>query len=110
MAERSMNPDAGESREKILEIKDLCMEFPSGRKQTVKALNHVTFDIYKGENFGLVGDSGCGKTTLGRTVIRLYDPTSGDILFNCKSISGIALQNKCSASVVFYKSLKDFCF
>ncbi|MCI8888317.1 MAG: ATP-binding cassette domain-containing protein [Hungatella sp.] len=64
------------------------MDFSSGRKQTVKALNHVTFDIYKGENFGLVGESGCGKTTLGRTVIRLYDPTSGEILFNGKNISG----------------------
>ena len=77
----------GEKREKILEIKDLCMEFQDG-KQTVKAVNHVSFDIYKGENFGLVGESGCGKTTLGRTLIRLYDPTSGEILFNGKSISG----------------------
>lgn len=76
-----------EKREKILEIKDLCMEFQDG-KQTVKAVNHVSFDIYKGENFGLVGESGCGKTTLGRTLIRLYDPTSGEILFNGKSISG----------------------
>jgi len=59
-----------------------------GKKQTVKAINHVTFDIYKGENFGLVGESGCGKTTLGRTLIRLYDPTSGEILFNGKNISG----------------------
>ena len=74
-------------REKILEIKDLCMEFQDG-KQTVKAVNHVSFDVYKGENFGLVGESGCGKTTLGRTLIRLYDPTSGEILFNGKSISG----------------------
>lgn len=82
------NRQARDRGEKILEIKDLCMEFPSRRKQTVKALNHVTFDIYKGENFGLVGESGCGKTTLGRTVIRLYNPTSGDILFNGKSISG----------------------
>ena len=65
-----------EKREKILEIKDLCMEFQDG-KQTVKAVNHVSFDVYKGENFGLVGESGCGKTTLGRTLIRLYDPTSG---------------------------------
>ena len=77
----------GEKREKILEIKDLCMEFQDG-KQTVKAVNHVSFDIYKGENFGLVGESGCGKTTLGRTLIRLYDPTSGEILFNGKNISG----------------------
>ena len=52
------NRQTGMREEKILEIKDLCMEFPSGRKQTVKALNHVTFDIYKGENFGLVGESG----------------------------------------------------
>ncbi len=77
----------GEKREKILEIKDLCMQFQDG-KQTVKAVNHVSFDIYKGENFGLVGESGCGKTTLGRTLIRLYDPTSGEILFNGKNISG----------------------
>lgn len=76
-----------EKRKKILEIKDLCMEFQDG-KQTVKAVNHVSFDVYKGENFGLVGESGCGKTTLGRTLIRLYDPTSGEILFNGKNISG----------------------
>ena len=76
-----------EKREKILEIKDLCMEFQDG-KQTVKAVNHVSFDVYKGENFGLVGESGCGKTTLGRTLIRLYDPTSGEILFNGKNIYG----------------------
>ena len=76
-----------EKREKILEIKDLCMEFQDG-KQTVKAVNHFSFDVYKGENFGLVGESGCGKTTLGRTLIRLYDPTSGEILFNGKNISG----------------------
>ena len=83
-----MEQNAQKEREKILEIKNLCMEFPAGKKKTVKALNNVTFDIYKGENFGLVGESGCGKTTLGRTLIRLYDPTSGEILFNGKNISG----------------------
>ena len=62
-------------KEKILEIKNLNMEFRTGKHQTLKALNNVSFDIYKGENFGLVGESGCGKTTLGRTLIRLYDPT-----------------------------------
>ena len=83
-----MEQNAQKEREKILEIKNLCMEFPAGKKKTVKALNNVTFDIYKGENFGLVGESGCGKPTLGRTLIRLYNPTSGEILFNGKNISG----------------------
>lgn len=83
-----MEQNAQKEREKILEIKNLCMEFPAGKKKAVKALNNVTFDIYKGENFGLVGESGCGKTTLGRTLIRLYNPTSGEILFNGKNISG----------------------
>ena len=75
-------------KEKILEIKNLNMEFRTGKHQTLKALNNVSFDIYKGENFGLVGESGCGKTTLGRTLIRLYDPTSGELIFNGKKISG----------------------
>ena len=83
-----MEQNAQKERAKILEIKNLCMEFWAVKKKTVKALNNVTFDIYKGENFGLVGESGCGKTTLGRTLIRLYDPTSGEILFNGKNISG----------------------
>ena len=75
-------------KEKLLEIKNLTVEFPVGKRQTLKALNNISFDIFKGENFGLVGESGCGKTTLGRTLIRLYDPTSGEILFNGKKISG----------------------
>ena len=50
-----MEQNAQKEREKIIEIKNLCMEFPAGKKKTVKALNNVTFDIYKGENFGLVG-------------------------------------------------------
>ena len=75
-------------RDKILEIKNLCMEFPVSHHEKLKALNNISFDIYRGENFGLVGESGCGKTTLGRTIIRLYDPTAGEILFNGKRISG----------------------
>ena len=76
---------------KLLEIRDLKKHFSvkkSGfnKKQTVKAVDGVTLDIYKGETLGLVGESGCGKTTLGRTIIRLHEPTSGSIVYDGKTI------------------------
>ena len=76
---------------KLLEIKDLKKHFAVknsgfGKKQTVKAVDGVTLDIYKGETLGLVGESGCGKTTTGRTIIRLYEPTSGTIIYDGKTI------------------------
>ncbi|MBR3376348.1 MAG: ATP-binding cassette domain-containing protein [Mogibacterium sp.] len=76
---------------KLLEIKDLKKHFTvkkSGfnKNQTVKAVDGVSLDIYKGETLGLVGESGCGKTTLGRTIIRLYEPTSGTIVYDGKPI------------------------
>lgn len=75
----------------ILEVKNLCQTFTSGKgskKITVKAVDDVSFGIYPAETFGLVGESGCGKTTTGRTIIRLYDPTSGEMYFNGEEISG----------------------
>ena len=76
---------------KLLEIKDLKKHFTVkksgfGKNQTVKAVDGVSLDIYKGETLGLVGESGCGKTTLGRTIIRLYEPTSGTIIYDGKAI------------------------
>ncbi|MCY9515105.1 ABC transporter ATP-binding protein [Paenibacillus apiarius] len=75
----------------VLEVKHLKQYFSSGfgRKKTVlKAVDDISFTIYKGETFGLVGESGCGKTTTGRTIIRLYEPTDGEIYFNGTLISG----------------------
>ncbi len=82
---------ATKNEQPILSVKNLKQYFHSGRgknKLTVKAIDDVSFDIYKGESFGLVGESGCGKTTTGRTIIRLYKPTSGEIIYKGENISG----------------------
>ena len=77
-------------REKLLEVKDLKQHFPirTGFFQTtpLKAVDGVSFTINKGETLGLVGESGCGKTTVGRTLLHLYKPTSGEIWFEDKKI------------------------
>jgi len=75
----------------ILEVKNLCQYFSSGKgkkKMVTKAVDDVSFSVRKAETFGLVGESGCGKTTTGRAIIRLYDPTAGSVLFDGKEITG----------------------
>ncbi|MCL6570832.1 MAG: ATP-binding cassette domain-containing protein [Bacillus sp. (in: Bacteria)] len=76
------------TREKLLEVKNLQKHFSVGRKNIIKAVDGVTFDVYKGETFGLVGESGCGKSTTGRTIIRLYDATGGEVKFNNEDVHG----------------------
>ncbi|MGN0267351.1 MAG: ABC transporter ATP-binding protein [Lachnospiraceae bacterium] len=74
-------------REKLIEVKDLQITFGSGRKKFV-AVDHVNFDIYKGETFSLVGESGSGKTTIGRAITRINPVSAGEIYFKGKKISG----------------------
>ncbi|NHM32950.1 ABC transporter ATP-binding protein [Neobacillus terrae] len=74
--------------EKLIEIKNLKQYFNVGRPNLVKAVDGVTFDIYKGETLGLVGESGCGKSTTGRTIIRLYDATAGEVFFDGENVHG----------------------
>lgn len=74
--------------EKLVEIKNLKQYFNVGKPNMVKAVDDVSFDIYKGETLGLVGESGCGKSTTGRTIIRLYDATGGQVLFNGVDVHG----------------------
>lgn len=75
-------------QEKVLEVKNLRKHFKLGRKNIVKAVDDISFDINKGETFGLVGESGCGKSTTGRTIIRLHDATGGQVVFNNENVHG----------------------
>jgi peptide/nickel transport system ATP-binding protein len=81
------------SQEPLMQIKNLKTYFPirngffGGISDHVKAVDDVTFDVYPGETLGLVGESGCGKTTIGRTIIRLEEPTEGEMIYNGKDIA-----------------------
>ncbi len=80
-------------KRKILEVKHLKKYFPLKKGKfkegdpCVKAVDDITFDLYEGETLGLVGESGCGKSTLGRTIIRLYEPTSGEVIFEGEDVA-----------------------
>ena len=73
------------NREVLLKVEHLCQYFRLGRKD-LKAVDDVSFEIRKGETFGLVGESGCGKTTTGRSIIKLYNITSGNVYFKGRRI------------------------
>ncbi|MCP1309154.1 ABC transporter ATP-binding protein [Paenibacillus tyrfis] len=70
----------------ILEVRDLQKHFHLGGGKTLKAVDKLNISIARGETFGLVGESGCGKSTAGRTIIRLYEATSGEVLFNGENV------------------------
>ncbi len=75
------------TKEALLSVRKLSVDFKLGRS-SFRAVKDVSFDIYPGETFSLVGESGCGKTTIGRTVMGIHQPADGDILYDGQSISG----------------------
>ena len=85
------NEDLNIKKETVLEVNHLCMYFPitTGFLKTkyLKAVDDVSFTVKRGETVGLVGESGCGKTTLGRTILQLYKPTAGRIIFNGQRVN-----------------------
>jgi peptide/nickel transport system ATP-binding protein len=84
------------SQKPLLEVKNLCTWYPISQglfgkaKHHVKAVDDISFNVFKGETLGLVGESGCGKTTLGRSILRLVEPTSGQIIFDNKNITELS--------------------
>lgn len=76
------------SQEILLEVKNLVQHFRVNRKESIRAVNGISFEIFRNETFGLVGESGSGKSTTGRALIRLYQPTSGEIHFDGYDLSG----------------------
>lgn len=78
----------------ILEVKNLKKYFKIGNKDILKAVDDVSFAIKEGETLGLVGESGCGKTTCGRTVIGMYDKTDGEVFYKGKSINRLKGKEK----------------
>ena len=88
-----------EERETLLRVENLCQYFKLGPTAVNKAVDNVSFDIKKGEVFGLVGESGCGKTTTGRSIIKLYDITSGSVYFKGQRI--------CAGTKVYKDAIKS---
>ncbi|MEL3710837.1 ATP-binding cassette domain-containing protein [Staphylococcus borealis] len=78
------------NNEILLEIKNLKQYFNEGKRNEVRAIEDISFDIYKGETLGLVGESGCGKSTTGKAIIKLNDITSGEILYEGQDIQKIS--------------------
>ncbi len=119
MSEEIKTLDAENTEKKpLLSVRGLCKRFPIKKSFTGKvlqelvAVDNVSFDLYPGETIGIVGESGCGKTTLGRTILKLHSPSGGEIIFNGENITNYKTRDmrhlRCDMQIIFqdpYSSL-----
>lgn len=85
-------------KEKLIVVDQLTKHFKLSAHTTLKAVDGVSFEIHRGETLGLVGESGCGKTTCGRTLMGLYDATSGSVTYQGRSVHGVGRREKLELS------------
>lgn len=76
--------------DRVLSIEDLVVEFKLGRRNTVKAVSGISFDVLRGETLGIVGESGCGKSTTGRAIMQIPSPTSGSVVFEGQDLTTLS--------------------
>lgn len=91
-------------RNPLVQVKNLQKHFKIKSGELLKAVDGVTFEVFPGETLGLVGESGCGKTTVGRTMIRLYEPTAGQVLFKGRNVFAeprMTLENRRKMQMIF---------
>ena len=73
----------------VLSVRDLVVEFPAGRSRTVHAVSGISLDVKRGETLGIVGESGCGKSTTGKAIMQMPRPTSGEVMFEGVDLTGL---------------------
>ncbi len=84
------NSAAKIQKQKLVEVRNLVKHFPiENSDDVVKAVDDISFDIFAGETLGLVGESGCGKSTVGKCLLRLYEPSSGEVHFEGQNLVGL---------------------
>ena len=95
------------SVDSVLTVRDLTVEFKVGKNKIVKAVSGLSFDVVKGETLAVVGESGCGKTTLARAVLQLPSPNSGEVIFNGTDLTSLPKENLRSARTSMQMIFQD---
>ncbi|MEY3816384.1 MAG: hypothetical protein RI966_361, partial [Actinomycetota bacterium] len=95
------------SVDSVLTVRDLTVEFKISKDKVVKAVSGLSFDVVKGETLAVVGESGCGKTTLARAILQLPPPNSGEVIFNGTDLTSLPKENLRSARTSMQMIFQD---